>query len=692
MSIFIKNNEYKIIKQFPEGGSKGKVYQVMSNSDNKYYVIKEFLIKGETKEAIDKFQNEADILSKFNSENIIKYYDSSKDNEKFYILMEFCEGQTLKSFIEENIKNNTLIEENILYNIIKQICLGIKEIHKKKIVHRDLKPENIFMNKKMIIKIGDFDISKQLKFYKTSTLTINKSGTINYIAPEIIYNGIYNEKADMWSLGCIIYELFTLNVYSKDKFWNDIKQLDPDIYDYKWQKLINSLLQNDYKKRFDINQVYEYIFKEDENKINMSNELNLNNGNYTNNIEIQHYELLLFPREKNNRIRQKLLWKYHKKLVSKDKLYYTDKEKELIKQLLYNEIPPEFRKEFWFISTGAKLECKNNPNYYQKLKKLIPNDINFPFIKDIELDIHNTFPNNNFFKKEENLIKLNNRLKAFSLRNCSSIAYCHGLNYIAAQLLLVFEEEEKTFWTFTKIIEDYLPLDFYLKNLGLKVDIVVMKSIILKKLNFIGENLEFDLFVNNLIFRCFLSLYSETINTDTLCNIWDIFFIYGDIILFRTFQAIAFLLFDKKYIRYNIETVQEELTKKLYQIKSNDFFKYFLLVDRNISGSLIQGVRKIKKNSVYKKFYTLFKEKTVDKNIICDLKSPFCYSNKPISEINKFSEFKIFKLKQNTKRYNNYFFDKLNYNNKGNNIIKKELYNDNYDDILIERMNHDCKI
>ena len=86
--------------------------------------------------------------------------------------MEFCAGQNLRDFININIKNNELIEEDILYNIIKQICIGIKEIHNKNIIHRDLKPENIFINEKMEIKIGDFGISKQIN--KDYTLTKNK--------------------------------------------------------------------------------------------------------------------------------------------------------------------------------------------------------------------------------------------------------------------------------------------------------------------------------------------------------------------------------------------------------------------------------------------------------------------------------------------------------------------------------------
>ena len=140
--------------------------------------------------------------------------------------MEFCNGENLRSFIDKNMNDNTLIEENILSKIISQICMGIKEIHNKKIIHRDLKPDNIFMNLNMIVKIGDFGISKKLKNYKTHVLTTKKLGTDYYAAPEIIMEGIYNEKSDMWSLGCIIYELFNLSIYYKDKFMNEIKKVD----------------------------------------------------------------------------------------------------------------------------------------------------------------------------------------------------------------------------------------------------------------------------------------------------------------------------------------------------------------------------------------------------------------------------------------------------------------------------------
>ena len=252
LNDFINKKSYKIIKELGNGGY-GKVNLVLNNLDNKYYALKEIIIKEEENINI----NEINILSKFNCNNIIKYYDSYIDNNKFYILMEYCDGQNLKDFIKEYNKKNELIEENIIYNIIKQICIGIKEIHKMKIIHRDLKPENIFMNKNMEIKIGDFGISKQLN--KEYTLTKNKLGTEYYIAPEIIKEGKYNEKSDIWSLGCIIYELFHLRIYYKDKLMNDIQKINKDIYNYKYQKLLDLILQLDYNKRIDINKIYEML-------------------------------------------------------------------------------------------------------------------------------------------------------------------------------------------------------------------------------------------------------------------------------------------------------------------------------------------------------------------------------------------------------------------------------------------------
>ena len=81
------------------------------------------------------------------------------------------------------------------------------------------------MNDNMEVKIGDFGISKHFQTDEEYALTLKKAGTVYYIAPEILKSGKYNKKADMYSLGCIMYELFNLNIYYTDKLYNKKRRL-----------------------------------------------------------------------------------------------------------------------------------------------------------------------------------------------------------------------------------------------------------------------------------------------------------------------------------------------------------------------------------------------------------------------------------------------------------------------------------
>ena len=117
-------------------GGFGKVYKFEYNE--KIYALKEIPLMNEND--IIELEKEAKILSNFNNEYIVKYYDSFKKDNKFNIIMEYAGNTNLKNFIEKHKKSNQLIDEEILNNIIKQICIGIKEIHRLNIIHKDLKP------------------------------------------------------------------------------------------------------------------------------------------------------------------------------------------------------------------------------------------------------------------------------------------------------------------------------------------------------------------------------------------------------------------------------------------------------------------------------------------------------------------------------------------------------------------------
>ena len=265
-------NRYKIVKPIGKGAF-GKVFQVQK--DNKYYALKKVSISYTelTNNKIEEYNKMISILSNINNKYIIKYYQTFIRGDDFYILMEYGGNLNLKQFIANYKNKNKAIEEKTIKDIIKQICLGLKDIHDSNLIHRDLKPENIFINDNKDIKIGDFGISKYFGPNKDYLVTLKKAGSIFYTAPEIIDNGIYNEKADMFSLGCVIYELFHLRVYYNDKLFKTIKTIDKEIYNYKWQEIINSLLQPNYNKRMSIDKVYNIILNEIgindlENKIN----------------------------------------------------------------------------------------------------------------------------------------------------------------------------------------------------------------------------------------------------------------------------------------------------------------------------------------------------------------------------------------------------------------------------------------
>ena len=246
--------DYKIVKLLGEGGF-GIVYLV--EKDNKKYALKHSKLKL-TKEEKENIKNLINVISKINNEKIIKYYSSFEDNDSLNILMEYAGDCNLKQYINNYKNKNQLINESIILNIIIQICIGLKVIHENKIIHGDLTPDNIFIDKNNKIKIGDFGISKILA--ENNKYIKNRVGKSHYFAPEIDIGEKYDYRVDIYSLGCIIYELFTLNEYYIDK---KIEEKDckiaKDIYNPKSQELIDKLLKKDYHERPNIKEIINII-------------------------------------------------------------------------------------------------------------------------------------------------------------------------------------------------------------------------------------------------------------------------------------------------------------------------------------------------------------------------------------------------------------------------------------------------
>ena len=252
-------NDFNIEKILGKG-SFGSVYLVRRKEDHKIYALKSVYIEKLNKKEQQNSVNEVRILASVNHPNVIGYKEAfwdEKDNT-LNIVMEYADDGDLQTKINKMKKERLRFEENMIWSYSIQMIEGLKALHDKKIMHRDLKSANIFLVKdKNQCKIGDMNVSKVIKEKELLTQT----GTPYYASPEVWRDEPYSYKSDLWSIGCVIYELCNLRPPFKGKdldelFMNVCKGKPERIYntysDDLW-KMILMLLQVDVKNRCDCN-------------------------------------------------------------------------------------------------------------------------------------------------------------------------------------------------------------------------------------------------------------------------------------------------------------------------------------------------------------------------------------------------------------------------------------------------------
>ena len=252
--------EYKIQKRLGIG-SYGTVYQVSHKDTNQIYVIKQISLYDLTQEEISNVKMEAKILKTINSKYVVKYFDSFEENNHLNIVMEYCNGGDLGEYLDSKKEKNEKISEDLVWLIFIKITLGLAAIHKLKILHRDLKTLNIFLCNNLEIKIGDLGVAKILNNSGSFAKTL--IGTPYYLSPELCEEKPYNNKSDIWALGCILYELCTFQhpFSAKSQAGLIIKILkeNPEsignYYSVELQNIINNIFEKNMEKRpacFDI--------------------------------------------------------------------------------------------------------------------------------------------------------------------------------------------------------------------------------------------------------------------------------------------------------------------------------------------------------------------------------------------------------------------------------------------------------
>ena len=203
-------NKYKIVKLLGDG-TYSKVYEGINIQTKQKVAIKKLKNKMSPWEEYS-LHNEIRFLRQMSNKNIIKLIEVFRDlNKDICYVFELCDCN-LYEFIEKHSKHKTFIAEEKIRNIIYQITCALNYLHSFNIMHCDLKPENILMiTNNNLVKLADFGTAIEIPKYKDNSLS-NYICTRWYRAPEcILKSQNYNEKIDIWALGCIMAELYTLN-------------------------------------------------------------------------------------------------------------------------------------------------------------------------------------------------------------------------------------------------------------------------------------------------------------------------------------------------------------------------------------------------------------------------------------------------------------------------------------------------
>ncbi|NXP10559.1 NEK1 kinase, partial [Thinocorus orbignyianus] len=256
-------DKYIKVRKIGEG-SFGKAILVKAKENGQQYVIKEINISKMSNKEREESRREVAVLANMKHPNIVLYRESFEEDGCLYIVMDYCEGGDL--FKKINAQKGILFSEDQILDWFVQICLALKHIHDRKILHRDIKSQNIFLTKDGTIQLGDFGIARVLN--STAELARTCIGTPYYLSPEICQNKPYNNKSDIWALGCVLYEMCTLkHAFEAGNMKNLVLKIIsgpfPPVsthYSYDLRNLLSQLFKRNPRNRPSVNSILEKNF------------------------------------------------------------------------------------------------------------------------------------------------------------------------------------------------------------------------------------------------------------------------------------------------------------------------------------------------------------------------------------------------------------------------------------------------
>ena len=328
-----------------------------------------------------------------------------------------------------------------------------------------------------------------------------------------------------------------------------------------------------------------------------------------------------------------------------------------------------------------------------------------PSERQIDLDLKRTFPNEKEVMADNFLQKMRNILLCYSTRN-TTVGYCQGMNFIVARLLLIMEDEEKVFWLFVQIIENFLSLYNYQELTGIIIETTLIETLIsyyLPELNKFLTKKDFTITTSNFIHKWIVCLFSQTLKPDIVYTLYDFFFIDGfisiikntifiltsiqqEILSKKTFGEIYSVFTDVENRIINPKNMIFFICQKKFNLTKEDLIKYRKLLQIPIVNKITAGELKSNVRRTAEEKKALLKRK----NIHCDPNWPFCLYDPSAFDLKDILIIKENKTPLIIEDY--YYIKHKGYQDDINDLIDGNIEIDKTADkeILIERHKHIC--